>query len=283
MRRRRKSRPGRCLPRQGGGQARQRLDAPDAFYDFPAKHAQHAIESSFATVKLRTRVTKGAGSKKAALAIRVTDDQPQRPTFKPPDTDSGTPDSTATSTAAARNAAGDRQSLSVVCAAGRPGVRCEDMFGRGWEPAEATILASRVKSTTGDGMVSIREFVAEIRPTAAPPFRTTLQEPRIAMRTSGRPRSERSLPCTSTSNVSGRSSTRRPGDQREGTHRGKRRSLQGDARRSVGARPTCCMSPKPSRASWRERRTGASRGDQDARRHRRGRDSRRAWTTACCR
>ena len=44
------------------------------FYDFPAEHWRHlrtsnAIESSFATVKLRTRVTKGAGSKKAALAM----------------------------------------------------------------------------------------------------------------------------------------------------------------------------------------------------------------------
>jgi putative transposase len=45
-----------------------------AFYDFPAEHWRHlrtsnAIESSFATVKLRTRITKGAGSKKAALAM----------------------------------------------------------------------------------------------------------------------------------------------------------------------------------------------------------------------
>jgi putative transposase len=45
-----------------------------AFDDFPAEHWRHlrtsnAIESSFATVKLRTRVTKGAGSKKAALAM----------------------------------------------------------------------------------------------------------------------------------------------------------------------------------------------------------------------
>ena len=45
-----------------------------AFYDFPAEHWRHlrtsnAIERSFATVKLRTRVTKGAGSKKAALAM----------------------------------------------------------------------------------------------------------------------------------------------------------------------------------------------------------------------
>jgi transposase-like protein len=45
-----------------------------AFYDFPSEHWRHLrttnpIESSFATVKLRTRVTKGAGSKKAALAM----------------------------------------------------------------------------------------------------------------------------------------------------------------------------------------------------------------------
>src|SRR5512132_2384313 len=45
-----------------------------AFYDYPAEHWRHlrtsnAIESSFATVKLRTRVTTGAGSKKAALAM----------------------------------------------------------------------------------------------------------------------------------------------------------------------------------------------------------------------
>jgi hypothetical protein len=42
-------------------------------YD-PAEHWRHLrttnpIESSFATVKLRTKVTKGAGSKKAALAM----------------------------------------------------------------------------------------------------------------------------------------------------------------------------------------------------------------------
>ena len=49
-------------------------DALTAFYDFPAEHWRHLrttnpIESSFATVKLRTKVTKGAGSKKAALAM----------------------------------------------------------------------------------------------------------------------------------------------------------------------------------------------------------------------
>jgi putative transposase len=45
-----------------------------AYYDFPAEHWRHLrttnpIESTFATVKLRTRVTKGAGSKDAALAM----------------------------------------------------------------------------------------------------------------------------------------------------------------------------------------------------------------------
>ena len=49
-------------------------DALTAFYDFPAEHWRHLrttnpIESSFATVKLRTKVTKGAGSKKAGLAM----------------------------------------------------------------------------------------------------------------------------------------------------------------------------------------------------------------------
>jgi transposase-like protein len=49
-------------------------DALTAFYAFPAEHWRHLrttnpIESSFATVRLRTKVTKGAGSKKAALAM----------------------------------------------------------------------------------------------------------------------------------------------------------------------------------------------------------------------
>jgi transposase-like protein len=45
-----------------------------AFYDFPAEHWQHLrtsnpIESTFATVRLRTYRTKGAGCRKAALAM----------------------------------------------------------------------------------------------------------------------------------------------------------------------------------------------------------------------
>ena len=49
-------------------------DALLAFYDFPAKHWQHLrttnpIESTFATVRHRTRRTKGNGSRKATLAM----------------------------------------------------------------------------------------------------------------------------------------------------------------------------------------------------------------------
>ncbi len=45
-----------------------------AFYDFPAEHWVHLrttnpIESTFSTVKLRTKVTRGAGSPDAALAM----------------------------------------------------------------------------------------------------------------------------------------------------------------------------------------------------------------------
>lgn len=45
-----------------------------AFYDFPAEHWIHLktsnpIESTFATVRLRTKVTKGPGSKSAGLAM----------------------------------------------------------------------------------------------------------------------------------------------------------------------------------------------------------------------
>jgi len=45
-----------------------------AFYDFPAQHWRHirttnAIESVFATVRLRTTKTKGSGSRAACLAM----------------------------------------------------------------------------------------------------------------------------------------------------------------------------------------------------------------------
>ena len=48
-----------------------------AFYDFPAEHWIHLkttnpIESTFATVRLRSKVTKGAGSRAAGLAMAFT-------------------------------------------------------------------------------------------------------------------------------------------------------------------------------------------------------------------
>jgi putative transposase len=50
------------------------LDELLAFYDFPAEHWIHLktsnpIESTFATVRLRTKVTKGSGSRPAGLAM----------------------------------------------------------------------------------------------------------------------------------------------------------------------------------------------------------------------
>ncbi len=50
------------------------IDTLLAFYDFPAEHWIHLrttnpIESTFATVRLRQRVTKGAGSREAGLAM----------------------------------------------------------------------------------------------------------------------------------------------------------------------------------------------------------------------
>ena len=41
------------------------------------------------------------------------------------------------------------------------------MFGHNWEPATATIVAVHVKSTTGDGLVSIHEFAADVTPPRA--------------------------------------------------------------------------------------------------------------------
>jgi putative transposase len=59
---------------QGGRQVRGDLAQLLPFYDFPAEHWQHLktsnpIESTFATVRLRTRVTKGPGSGAAGLAM----------------------------------------------------------------------------------------------------------------------------------------------------------------------------------------------------------------------
>jgi hypothetical protein len=66
--------------------------------------------------------------------------------------------------------------------AGAPGptVYAGPMFGHDWEPGTATIVAVHVKSTTGDGLVSIHEFAADITPASGAPFRTLLEEPTIA-------------------------------------------------------------------------------------------------------
>ena len=50
------------------------LDVLLAFFDYPAEHWIHLrttnpIESTFATVRLRTRVTKGPGSRAAGVAM----------------------------------------------------------------------------------------------------------------------------------------------------------------------------------------------------------------------
>lgn len=65
---------------RGGCPEKKIVDDEDellAFYDFPAEHWIHLrttnpIESTFATVRLRTKVTKGAGSRAAALAMVFT-------------------------------------------------------------------------------------------------------------------------------------------------------------------------------------------------------------------
>jgi putative transposase len=58
---------------QGGRQDTDDAEELLAFFDFPAEHWQHLktsnpIESTFSTVQLRTRVTKGPGPKAQGLA-----------------------------------------------------------------------------------------------------------------------------------------------------------------------------------------------------------------------
>ncbi len=55
------------------------------------------------------------------------------------------------------------------------------MFGKHhWTPAQGTIVASHVVKTTGDGMVSRREYVVDVRTTQGEVFRAKVEEPRIA-------------------------------------------------------------------------------------------------------
>ena len=53
------------------------------FFDFPAEHWLHLktskpIESTFSTVRLRTKVTKGPGSRAAGLAMALSSSRPRR-------------------------------------------------------------------------------------------------------------------------------------------------------------------------------------------------------------
>ncbi|WP_374194735.1 transposase [Streptomyces sp. VRA16 Mangrove soil] len=64
-------------------------DELPSFYDFPAEHWVHLrttdpIESTFSTVKLRTNVTRGAGSPFAALAMVFKLGACHRSPFRPP-------------------------------------------------------------------------------------------------------------------------------------------------------------------------------------------------------
>ena len=59
---------------QGGRQGHRRRRAAATFYDFPAEHWVHLrttnpIESTFATVRNRSKITKGPGSRAAGIAM----------------------------------------------------------------------------------------------------------------------------------------------------------------------------------------------------------------------
>lgn len=64
------------------------VDELPAFYDFPAEHwirlrTTNPIESTFAAVRLRTKVTLGPGSAVAALAMVSSSSSPPRPAGGP--------------------------------------------------------------------------------------------------------------------------------------------------------------------------------------------------------
>lgn len=55
------------------------------------------------------------------------------------------------------------------------------MFGHDWQPAQATIVMVHHKRTTGSGMVTINEYVADVQPKSGDGFRATIQEPNLAV------------------------------------------------------------------------------------------------------
>jgi hypothetical protein len=55
------------------------------------------------------------------------------------------------------------------------------MFGTHWVRMQGTIVAAQVVRTTGDGMVSIREYAVDVRTPEGEVFRARVHEPRLAM------------------------------------------------------------------------------------------------------
>jgi len=75
----------RCEVAQGGRKITEDLDVLLEFYTYPAEHWVHLrttnpIESTFATVRLRQRITKGPGSRAAgvAMAFKLIESAQQR-------------------------------------------------------------------------------------------------------------------------------------------------------------------------------------------------------------
>jgi hypothetical protein len=54
------------------------------------------------------------------------------------------------------------------------------MFGKHWTPAQGTVVDRRSAKTTGDGMVTIYEYVVDVRTAQGELFRAQVDEPRIA-------------------------------------------------------------------------------------------------------
>jgi hypothetical protein len=63
----------------------------------------------------------------------------------------------------------------------RPGRGEIVMFGKHWTPAQGTVVASHVVKTAGDGLVTVSEYVVEVRTDQGETFRAKVQEPHIAM------------------------------------------------------------------------------------------------------
>lgn len=54
------------------------------------------------------------------------------------------------------------------------------MFGKHWTAAQAVVVDKRSVKTTGDGMVTIYEYVVDVTPASGDVFRAKAEEPRIA-------------------------------------------------------------------------------------------------------